>query len=157
MPKIYGIHDQPKIAYLAHQAASGTTGPGTVATTWTTRVLNTIVSDTYSIITSLTSNQFILQPGTYDIFADAQENSMNGMKLRLRNITASSTAIVGDSSFSAQSNTVQPMVVLNGQVVITVATTFELQYYSTTATGSASATSSAEVEQFTLVKITKIK
>ena len=47
-----------KIAVLTDSKASGTSGGSGVATTWTTRTLNTIQSDPNGLIIQLESNTF---------------------------------------------------------------------------------------------------
>jgi hypothetical protein len=159
-PALVGVPQvQPRIAYLSDQKASGTAGGSQSATTWNIRVLNTLVDDT-GVVTSLSSNQFVLTAGTYDIEASAPTYQTNVHKLRLRNISDSSTALVGDSSHNGGADATSKAL-LNGRIIITASKTFELQHYTAQANAGANglgvATSSGEVEVYAQLKIMKIK
>lgn len=148
----------PKIAYLSEQQSSGTSGGSSVAATWTTRTLNTLV-DNAGIVTSLSSNQFVLPAGTYRATGQCQLINHNGAMVRLRNITDSVSLVTGISTQGSTTNTYHN-VPLDGEFTITSAKTIAFQYYATSATatfGLGSGISNGEVERFTQLTITKIK
>jgi len=149
---------QPRIATLSDVKASGTAGGSAAAATTQTRVLNTLVDPT-GIVTSLVSNQFTLPRGVYYIEASAPAAQVGGHKCRLRNISDTATSLIGSSGYSpaAASTTVS---ILNGEVTVTSAKTFELQHYTvgTKATdGLGVAVTSGESEIYSIVKITKVR
>lgn len=147
----------PQIAYLSEQQPSGTAGGTSIATTWTTRTLNTLV-DTTAIVTSLTSNQFTLSAGTYRISAVSTFYTANNVKIRIRNITDNTTAIVGQTVVGSTST--YPLASLDGEIVISSSKTFALQYYvqaGTATLGLGQPVSSGEMEIYSQLAITKIK
>jgi len=84
------------IAVINDTRASGTNGGSAApANTWNTRVLNTALVDQIGI--NLSSNQFTLPAGTYEINASAPFFGCNRVKARLQNITDSTTTIMGTS------------------------------------------------------------
>lgn len=150
---------QQRVAYLSDVKPSGTAGGSSVIGTQT-RTLNTIVDNT-GIVTSLASNQFTLPAGTYQIEASAPGYNTGLLKARVRNITDSTTAIIGSSEYTHTTSVAGSMrSVLVGEITITTSKTFELQMY----TGGAQATNglgvaavTGESEVYSQVKITKIK
>ena len=152
---------QPRIATLKDVKASGTAGGTSVATTWSTRVLNTL-SDPTGITNSLTSNQFTLLPGEYYIEAESPISFGGGglHKARIRNITDSTTVLVGSSQVQGGAAGSGTRSKATGTVVISSTKVFELQYYASAAlatNGLGYATSSGESEVYSTVKITKVK
>jgi hypothetical protein len=148
----------PKIAVLSHVTSAGVAGGGTSTNTNNTRTLNTI-SDPYSI-TSLSSNQFTLQPGMYHIEAHSTCFQIDNTYIRIRNITDTTTAIMGTSEVAsaADNSTASPS--LSGYVTITSAKTFELQHYSATAkatNGLGVSNGTGETNTYATVTITKIR
>lgn len=87
-------------AYVRHEVSSGTDGGTTTTSTWVTCPINTETSDADGIV-SIASNQFTLAAGTYLVHARAtgvgNSNATSYHRLRLRNITDSSTIEVGAS------------------------------------------------------------
>jgi hypothetical protein len=149
---------QPRIATISDVKVSGSNGGASIATTQT-RTLNTLVDPT-GIVTSLASNQFTLASGTYYIEASAPAFGSNGHKIRLRNITDSSTSLIGSSAFNAGASSVQTLSTLAGEITIASAKVFELQHTIQTARatdGLGTNTSSGESEVYSIVKITKVK
>jgi len=150
----------PKIAYLSEQQANGTAGGTSVAATWTNRTLNTIV-DSFGIVTSLASNQFTLPAGTYRISGYTTLLMGDAQKCRLRNITDSTTLLVGASTYSGSTaGYASYNSTLDGEVTITAPKTFALQYYVGTAkatNGLGNPTTSTEFEIYSAIQIMKIK
>lgn len=95
---------------------------------WQTRDLNTLEqSDTLTPLATLAANQLALQPGIWKFFATAPAaNGITRHQLRLRNITAGTTAILGTSE--AQGGSTQTRAFLYGRIQTFGVTTFELQH-----------------------------
>lgn len=159
-PSLVTIPNQTqRIAYLSDVKASGTAGGATSATTTATRTLNTIVDST-GIVTSLASNQFTLPAGTYHIDASAPAQSTAAHRIRLRNITDSTTSLLGSSETSTNASTVTSSSRIVGELTITSSKVFELQHYTTTAqptNGFGIASGTGENEVYAQVKIIRIK
>ena len=150
---------QQRIAYLSDVKASGTASGSAGAATTQTRTLNTIVDST-GIVTSLASNQFTLSKGVYNIEASAPAFATNNNRTRIRNITDSTTALLGTSEYATSSSTSGSRSFVTGEISITSAKVFELQHYTVTAAASNGLgvqTGSGESEVYATVKITKIK
>jgi len=146
-----------RTAYLKDVKASGTAGGTFTSGSYQTRVLNTIEGD--SSFVSLSSNQFTLQPGTYEIEASAPAYRVNGHKLKLRNITGSSDTIIGGAAETDSSNFVQTESRLVGTISISSTTTYEIQHrcgatFASSGFGRAAAYGDSEV--YTIVKIKKV-
>ena len=128
------ILTQAPYARLEDQKSSGTHGGGAAATSWNTRTLNTEAEDAGGIVT-LAANQFTLAAGTYHIRAEAQAMAVAGHQLRLRNITDSSTPILGASQYADGASVHNSLATLSGNLTIAASKVFELQHW----TGSANA------------------
>jgi hypothetical protein len=149
----------PRVAYISEQQASGSAGGSTVANTWTTRTLNTLVDNT-GIVTSLSANTITLPAGTYRVSASAPFFNCAATTLRLRNTTDNTTAVIGQRCYSASGVTSGSSALLEGEFTITSAKGMQIQYYAETATatnGLGTAHSTGEVAIFSQVAITKIK
>jgi hypothetical protein len=147
---------QPRIAYLQDVKSVGTAGGSSVTATWSTRTLNTLVDDS-GIVTSLASNQFVLQSGTYDFLASAPCFNSNAHKLRIRNITDSTTLLVGSKAYMGSGQTDS---ILEGRITLTSAKTLELQHYVSSGfatQGFGVSDSTSENDIFAQIKIQKIK
>lgn len=154
------------VVVLSYNLAAGTDGGATVATTWTTRALNTEVLDPSNICT-LTSNQFTLPAGTYSISFVQTYLSASGVRQqfrsRIRNITSGSTTALGNTTLM-ELPTGERANAENrgfGYFTISSSTTFELQYYAqsaiaTNGLGLGSVSSSGEIERFATVFIQRI-
>lgn len=146
---------QQRVAYIKDVKASGTAGGTFTAGAYVTRTLNT-TEDPTGIITSLASNQFVLSAGIYDFEISAPRYLVNVSKVKLRNITDSSDALIGTNSDSG----VSAVDFARGQVTITSAKTFEVQHRCGTTRagdGLGGAATYGESEVYTQVKITRIK
>jgi hypothetical protein len=154
-----------KITYLKDVKSSGTGGATIPQSAYITRELNTQEGDT--TFCTLASNQFTLQPGTYDVEAFVPYwlnlSGTASVKAKIRNITSSSDAIIGQTSLfsnplsQGSTNAFSNDVV--GTITITVATTFAVQQYttSTNANNGGMPMSIGDNEIYTIVKITKVK
>lgn len=91
----------PDQIMVVREEQTSSTGGGTpgAATTWLTRVLNTVQAN--SIVgASLTSNQVTLPAGTYLIEGSAPAYKADGHKARLYNVTGAATLLVGTTERS---------------------------------------------------------
>jgi len=98
-----------------------------VANTDTTRVLNTL-SDPNNIVTSLSSNQFILESGTYAIQAKVPGNDTGNIVGWLYNVTDTQTQINGSSVYFGSSDTETYWSNVAGVFQISGQKTFELRF-----------------------------
>jgi hypothetical protein len=120
------------IAIFNETQASGTAGGTTVATTFTKRVLNTTV---YNTITgcSIASSVITLPAGTFYIEASSPLYRPGRGRVILKNTTAGTNAILGNSQWSPTASDYPAILTtLSGTVVTTANTNFELQYYAST-------------------------
>lgn len=133
------------------QADSGGSGETFSATTWTARHLNTTISNTISGA-SLGSNQVTLPAGTYTLNAFARIYIASGggaATIRLRNVTDSTTALVGPWIPAASGGDVTQQ--LQGTFTLSASKTLELDAYENatgTSTGGSVYGGSGEVEVY---------
>ena len=147
----------PRTAYIKDVKPNGTSGGTFTSGAWQTRDLNTLEGDTEFV--SLSSNQFTLEPGKYEIEASAPAFIVNYHKLKLRDATNSTDVIIGQSRYCDQTNIVENTGVLEGSMEITISTTFEIQHRcsDTKAGDGFGVASSFSVDEiYSQVKITKI-
>jgi hypothetical protein len=123
---------KPEVVIVQDQKSANTAGGTYTTGDWRTRDLNTEVIDTGNNCT-ISSNQFTLQPGTYEIEcvmpAMYVTAGTTGTKARLQNITDASTTLLSNNTYGATSATNGPshQVNLVGQFSITAAKAFEIQ------------------------------
>ena len=117
-------------AIICDQKNSGTNAGTFTSGDWRTRDLNTEISDEDGIVT-ISSNQFTLQAGNYFIRFACAMYHCGKHAIRLRNITDSSTAGVGEPHYSY---TYSSMLMTTGtcRVSIDSAKVFEVQGYPST-------------------------
>lgn len=135
--------------YIRDEKTNGTDGGASSAGTQT-RTLNTKVSDIGSHST-LSANQITLSAGTYRMRARAPAFTVNRHKLRLRNVTAGTTLLVGSSSYAGGTGATQTDAELLGRFTVAAGQALELQHYTQTAVatvGLGTATSSGDAEVF---------
>ena len=150
---------QPRIAILSDVRASGTFGGAVATGSFITRTLNT-VDDPTGVVSALASNQFTLPAGTFKITASAPTTGSDITKAKIRNITDSTDAIIGQSSMIQSVNTIEKATSLEGYVTITSSKVFELQQRFTTnagATATGYPSSFGVNEVYSIVTIQKIK
>ena len=120
------------IAIIQDVRNSGVSGGACTPATWNLRNLNTLVGSTDFVTLNASSSQFILEPGKYLIGATAAAHAVNRHKLRIRNITNGSTAIIGISHYASRSGSLDNSdndASLTGILEINATTTYELQHY----------------------------
>jgi len=81
-------------------------------------------------IVSLSSNQFTVQAGTYDIEVVAPAYQVNNHKAKLRDVTNSVDIIIGTANRADDTNVVRSNSVIYGTFTTLAATTFEIQHQS---------------------------
>lgn len=150
-----------KFAVIEEQQAQNTAGGGSTATTWTTRVINTEVVDADSIV-SISSNKFTPVSGTYRIFCNspfvgnAATNSV--VRLRLRNVTATSVVFVSANHFAGLTMGVNATFVT--EFTANGTDEYDIQYYITVARATnglgIAANETGAVERYTQVTLEKI-
>ena len=147
------------VAYLSDTRAAGTEGGSTTSGSWLPWPLNTIDADDQDIIVgAIASDRFVLDPGTYYIHADGILYCAGFGKIRLRNITAGTTILVGLSQELGDSVNRSSTMLLLGQIVLAAQTTLEFQYRVTVSEatdGLGRAVNLGEVEVYRRVKIEK--
>ena len=102
---------------------------------WRTREINTEVVDTDNIVT-LSSNQFTLQAGTYQIKFGACAYKVNRHITRLRQISPLSTIAAGSSQYSYASGADLSWSRGFARLTISQATAYEIQHYCQTTQSS---------------------
>jgi hypothetical protein len=121
--------------YILLQDQTAGNGGTFTSGSWQTRILTTTVIDTDSILVSLSSNQFTLPAGTYDIHATAPAFQVDHHQTRLRNVSDSSTVLTGSTCFCRAGGVGQDDLthsILVGRFTITAQKTFELQHQCAT-------------------------
>jgi len=133
--------------HIRDERSSGTTGDTLTDATWNTRTIQTEKTDDLTI--TLSGNQFALAAGTYWVQGSVKTSITGGRardigqsfvsQIRLRNITDTTTALVGESfywnnSFGGDNatvfgDTVDVVHPIMGQFTIAGTKTFELQNY----------------------------
>lgn len=141
---------------------NGTTSGTFTAGSYVTRVLNTVENPSGHTWVSLSSNQFTLAPGTYKIRARAPAVKVDIHKAKIRNITDSVDAIVGNAqqtSTTAGSQSTNDAWV-EGVITIATSKTFELQHRCTAtfaSNGLGTTATLGENEIFATVEIVKVR
>ena len=113
-----------------HGATAGDRGTFT-AGAWQTREINTEVVDTDNIV-SLSSNQFTLQAGTYQIKFGACAYRVNRHITRLRQISPAATIASSSAQYSWASDSNLQWSRGFARLTISQATAYEIQHYCQT-------------------------
>ena len=113
-----------------HGATAGDRGTFT-AGAWQTREINTEVVDTDNIVT-LSSNQFTLQAGTYQIKFGACAYKVNRHITRLRQISPAATIASSSAQYSWASDSNLQWSRGFARLTISQATAYEIQHYCQT-------------------------
>jgi len=90
-------------AIISDVKATGTNGGTFTSGSWQTRTLNTLESYGPSFVT-LSSNQFTLIPGTYQLSGYAPAKNVGNHQCQIYNITNSTIAIIGRSVYSTDTS-----------------------------------------------------
>jgi hypothetical protein len=120
--------------YIRDEKANGTNA-GSSVVGYQARTLNTEVSDIGGNA-ALSSNQITLAAGTYRVRARAPGYRAGLHRIRLRNVTSSSTLLVGAGSF-AETTATQMDAFMCGRITVAAGQALEVQHYisSAVATG----------------------
>jgi hypothetical protein len=116
-----------KIAVLTDSKASGTSGGTGVATTWTTRTLNTIQSDPNGLILQLESNTFKLAAGSYQVRNISAFRHTGHTRMRVYDVT--NAVVIGYSVSMEVSNQDNPYLDMNVRIIPHKDTIYRIEYY----------------------------
>jgi hypothetical protein len=151
----------PMVHYREQQSPGTSSGAGTAAT-WTTRTLNTVVQAGI-VGASLSSNQFTLPAGDYEVEYRSPHRNVNYNRARIRNITDSTTPSFSDThEHNTAAAAVHGITRTAGpdRFSITSPKTFEMQYWFSTNSNinnlGATGSGSGEDEIFGEVRIWKL-
>jgi hypothetical protein len=155
------LSSRASVATLEDQKATTVNGgsvgsnPDTV-----TRDINTTVSDTDSIIISLSANQFTLAIGEYSIEAHSASSGGNQNRIFLYNVTDASDEVLGIPVFETGGSSLD--VPLLGNFTVSGGNkAFELRHYVANGTGVGATmlgrpASDGKTEVYSQIKLTKI-
>lgn len=152
------------IVVLEDQKASGTDAGTFTQGVWQTRTLNTKVLDVNSICV-LSSNQFTLNAGTYEIEWRAPALSVRQHQSRLQNVTDGTTICYGSSAYAddvdsaAESITIQTDSTGKFRFTVAASKALEIQHQCTNTkatNGYGSATGYGGTEIYTRVFLRKV-
>lgn len=115
------------IVVLEDQKAQNTAGGTFTSGAWRTRDLNTEVSDTGGLC-SLSSNQFTLTAGTYEILAIVPAQSVDQHQARLQNTTGATTLLTGTTSHIGSSTAAITYSFINGIFTVAASQALEIQH-----------------------------
>lgn len=127
------IYQVPYV-HVQDRKTQNTQGGSLTASTWNTRVLNTIVTDTTGQV-SLSSNRITIPAGTWRIKASAPAYTVSVHQTRLQNITDASTILTGTSEAAAGTQVTSRSMV-SGRFTIASAKAIELQHNVNTTNGT---------------------
>lgn len=146
-----------KIALLEDRKTSGTSGGTGVATTWTTRELNTIASDPHGLILDLVGSEFKLAAGAYQIRVIAPFHHTRETRMRVYDVT--NAAVIGYSTSDDVTNQESQYLHMNVRITPHKDTVFRLEYYITSSGADHLGTpaSIASVDEiYTVCEITRL-
>lgn len=151
-----GSNFQKEIYIIRDVKALGTNGGTSTTNTWIQRNLNNFQSNGGSNCT-LGTNQFTLQPGTWQINALAP--AVRTHQCRLFNVTSATTLLVGNTSLSPTTSVANS--VINGIFTIASASVFQIQHITNPGTantgfGTAGGFAGSLGEVYTQVVLTKL-
>jgi len=160
---LLGARFSPIINYakLSHTLAAGTNGGTATSGSFQTRTINTEDSDGGGIV-SISSNQFTLQAGTYQVTASVPANYCGRHQSKLRNITDNADTILGSTEYSTSNASAyngQSRSFIVGEFTIAGAKAFEIQTRVETtvaSTGYGLAANFGVSEVYTVVEIWKV-
>jgi len=116
-----------KVAVLTDSKASGTSGGAGVATTWTTRTLNTIQSDPNGLIIDLASDTFKLAAGSYQVRNISAFRHTGHTRMRVYDVT--NAVVIGYSVSMEVSNQDNPYLDMNVRIIPHKDTIYRIEYY----------------------------
>jgi len=163
VPGFLGVHN---LLHVQDQKAQNTTGGSFASGAWRTRDLNSVITNNISGA-SLSSNQITLPDGKYycEAYAPAAANTdvVNGTRIRIHNVGASTQLLLGRTCFVGSGSTISfafTSCEANGVFDLDVESTIELQHICSVTSPYAYAMGPAGnvggVEIFSDLKIWKI-
>ena len=115
------------VAIFSEDQASGTEGGGSTSGSFAKRTLNTTRVNNITGCSISSSVITLTQAGTYYFRGTCPAFKPNGCQVIIRNTTASSNAIVGQTNYFSSADNVMAQASVEGVVTITASTNFELQ------------------------------
>lgn len=115
------------IAIFSEDQANGTEGGGSTSGSFVKRTLNTTRVNNITGCSISSSVITLTQAGTYYFRGSCPAFKPNGCQVIIRNTTAATNAIVGQTNYFSNSDNVMAQATVEGIVTITVSTNFELQ------------------------------
>jgi Repeat of unknown function (DUF5907) len=146
-----------KIALIEDRKASGTDGGNGVATTWTTRDLNTVSSDPSGLILDLVNSEFKLAAGAYQIRVISPFHHTRETRMRVYDVTNS--VVIGYSASDDVTNQESQYLHTNVRVQPHKDTVYRLEYWITDAGSSHLGTDSSIAgvdEIYTVCEVTRL-
>lgn len=143
---------------IHEQQIANTNGGGFTAGPYVTRQLNTVIGNTIDGA-SLTTGQFTLPAGTYEIEAFATAMEVNSHKAKLYNVTDSTNTLMGTSEYASSAGSGNSKSWVNGIFTITATKIFELQHrcVTTRTTYGLGFAAGFDTEIYARVKIRKLR
>lgn len=117
--------------YVRDEKAAGVDGGTFTLGAYRTRTLNTVVSDTFNNVSSLSSNQLTLHPGTYIYHVKAQAFKVSPHWLRLYNVTAAASIETGSEASSDGGDNTITHAFIDGKFAIVAGQKLEIQHFGT--------------------------
>jgi hypothetical protein len=146
-----------KIALIEDRKASGTSGGNGVATTWTTRDLNTVSSDPSGLILDLANSEFKLAAGAYQIRVISPFHHTRETRMRVYDVT--NNVVIGYSASDDVTNQESQYLHTNVRVQPHKDTVYRLEYWITDAGSSHLGTDSSIAgvdEIYTVCEVTRL-
>jgi hypothetical protein len=146
------------LMHVQDQKTVGAAGGTFTSGDWRTRELNTVLTNNISG-SSLSSNQITLPIGTYFIESTHPAFKVSRNKTRLRNITDSTTDLIGSSEDTSDTVFVCIDATLSGLITIAAEKVFEFQHQCGTtqaSNGFGAAANFSDPELYSEVKIWKV-
>jgi hypothetical protein len=135
--KLSGVQGkfESALLHVQDEKSQSTAGGASTGTSFNTRTLNTTKTNEISGA-SLASNQITLPSGTYFIIAHAPSYLSSLNKLRLRNITDTTTTLEGMSQFNDPTYNGHGHNFMTGRFTIASSKVFEIQHWINDAQGT---------------------
>lgn len=121
-------------AFLKDKKASAASSGSVTANTVHTRVINTLEGDSSFI--SLSSNQFTLDPGVYNVEFESLVYNINENQMFIYNVTDATYDIDGRSVYANSSSASSVYASVEGRIEITERKTFEVRHWSSSTLAS---------------------
>ena len=145
-------------AIFNESQASGTYGGTATSGSYVKRTLNTTVINTITGC-SIASSVITLPAGTFLVYASAPAFEVGSHKIRLQNMTASTTLQLGMTSFNETINDIQTISVLQAYFTLATSSTIEVQHrfgVVKAANGLGAAAAFGDSEVYTQIQIQKV-